>query len=176
MPDIGDGCDGFVIVHQFVARGCVPEGGILPEQPAARGEHREKASPERTGEEEAFVAVAPPEVIDVGDRSGGGDIGIKSLADVAEPFVVAAQVLVGAAELRQVSWLLLEAAGKAALDFRNPIKQWLRESLDKGGDHADLAVVGPGDELTGSVFHHTQHLNERIAGFPARPRQGIIHP
>ena len=63
-----------------------------------------------------------------------------------------------------------------ALDFRNPIKQWLRESIDKGGNHTDLAVVGPGDELTGSVFHHTQHLNERIAGFPARPRQGIIHP
>ena len=176
MPDIGDGRDVLVIVYQFFEGGCVLEGGIFPEQPAALGEHREEPPSEWIGEEETLVAIAPPEVVDVGDRVGGSDIGVESLADVIEPFVAAAQVLVGAAEFRQIPWLLLEAAREAALDLGNPVEEGLRESRDEGGDHADLAVVGPGDELTGSVFHHTQHLNERFAGFPARPRQGTIRP
>ena len=160
---------------QLFERARVFQERVLPEKSAALSVHREKPSLEGLAEKESFVAVAPPDIVGVGDGQGSGDAGVEGFPDVTQTFVVSAQGFMRAAEFNQVLRLFLEGA-RMTFERFDAVFERLGEQLNEGGNHTDLTVFGPGHELTSFVFHHTQHLNERFAGIPARPHQGTIRP
>ena len=147
VPDAGDGRDPFVVVHQGCKGGRIPEGGMFPQQPAALTVHREEAAPEGHAENESFVAVAPPEIIDVRHFDGCRRIGIESIPDVSDAFVEAAQILVSAAQLDQIFRLFPKVEWAEAVDILDPLDERLRHLTHKVGKHADPAVFGPSHQL-----------------------------
>jgi len=147
MPDFEDRRDPFVVVHQGRVCGCILKGGKFPQQPAAFPVHREEPAPEGLAQDEAFIAVAPPEIIDVRHLDGCRRIGIESLPDVSDAFVVNTQVLVGAAQFNQILRLFPKVERSEAIDVLNPLDVWLCHLMHKKGKHADPAVLGPGHKL-----------------------------
>lgn len=105
MPDFEDRHDPFVVVHQGRVGSRILKGRELPQQPVAFPVHRKEPAPEGLAQDEAFIAVAPPEIIDVRHLDSCRRIGIESFPDVSDAFIVNAQILVGAAQFDQILYI-----------------------------------------------------------------------
>ena len=147
MPDFEDCRDPFVVVHQGCVGSRILKGRELPQQPVAFPVHRKEPAPEGLAQDEAFIAVAPPEIIDVRHLDSCRRIGIESFPDVSDAFIVNSQILVGAAQVDQILRLFPEVERSEAIDVLNPLDVWLCHLMHKKGEHADPAVLGPGHKL-----------------------------